>query len=110
MCGKGPTERYGCSPIIRQGGFCGSRRRRNEGASSSSRHCEERERRSNPALRPHGLLSPSLPFGNDGGKSRPFGKNQKRTDSDKQKTQRGIPPQRLLEIQDREAGEHHQRD
>src|SRR5258705_413742 len=31
MCGRGPTERYGCSPIIRQGGFCGSRPLRNEG-------------------------------------------------------------------------------
>src|SRR4029450_10025799 len=45
-----------------------------------------------------------------GARSRPFVKDQKRADSDQQKTQRVIPRQRLLQIQDREAGKPHQRD
>ena len=42
--------------------------------------------------------------------SPPFVKDQKRADGDEQKTERVIPAQRLLQIQHREAGEHHQRD
>src|SRR5882724_5439014 len=42
--------------------------------------------------------------------SRPFVKNQKRTGGDQRKPEPVIPPQRLLQIQNREAGEHDQRD
>ena len=42
--------------------------------------------------------------------SRPFVKNQKRAGGDEGKAERVIPAQRLLQVQHRESGEHHQRD
>src|SRR5437899_10850114 len=41
---------------------------------------------------------------------RPFVKNQKCAGGNQRKPQSVIPSERLLEIQDGEAGEHHQRD
>src|SRR5204863_6875377 len=43
-------------------------------------------------------------------RSRPFVKDQERADGDEEKAERVIPSQRLLQVQHREAGEHHQRD